>query len=68
MTAFGHVDGTLNVLNESAVSYSEEEPCISNLSIFSESEDLREMFLEIPNSFWQEVFSRRHAQPQNTIL
>ncbi len=53
MTAFRCV----NALNE-------EEPSIPNVSIFSESEDFRKMFLEISDSFWQTVFSRRNAQPQ----
>lgn len=64
MTAFGHVDNALNVIKESSLSYSEKEPDISNFAIFSESEDFRKMFLEIPDSFWQIIFSKRNAQPQ----
>ena len=32
------------------------------LNVLSESEDFREIFSEIPDSFWQIVFSKRNPQ------
>ena len=64
MTEFENIGNALNALKQKMFPNFEEESGLSNGSIFSETEDFREIFLEIPDSFWQIIFSRRNAQPQ----
>lgn len=60
-----NLENDLNALKKRVLRDFGKESGLSNCSTFLESEDFRKMFLEIPDSFWQVVFSKRNsAQPE----